>query len=759
MASVKHKLAATASTLALVCALVLVPRVQGGGDPVDTGFVQDAPTASVSATGGAVDEGPADAIAGDEPSVSELADDPAAYESGYVLAMAADGVEAETVAEAVTAIPELSGVSVASMSENVVKFALPEGMAVKEAEPFIGDAEGVAAAQPNFRYYTQGESQGAATKTLGSPSFGAVAGEVATQSAGANDPKKSSQWALASLKAATAWNTASNLGASNKYVGVAVLDSGFLTTHEDLKNVIAKTYNAVYGRENAGFGYPGSLAHGTHVAGIIAAQANNGKGVAGVAYNAGSFATCKLVPIQVASYSGAIYSDALISACNWLKKNASAYNVRVVNMSLGNDPGVGKNSYDTLLGYSINSLWNEGIVTVAAAGNSSGIYVNTSYSCWPSDLPNVVSVINLAKSSNADGVMRNSNSNFNKAGQKTKDISAPGTSILSTYSSSTSSYTTLTGTSMAAPAVAGVLALEFKANPKLTAPEAVSKLFSTAKDLTKCYGASSGWDRYTGYGEANAASAVSATAAYLSGATMVTKGKKLQLNVKINNVKQTASAWTWSSSSASIATVSSTGLVTARAAGEVIITAKKGSKVARQTLTVTSGSTHVSSLSVSVASQTYTGSALKPAPVVRDGSTTLKAGKHYKVTYSNNKNPGAATVKITGISPYTGSTTKTFAIKPKGTSLTSVTAASKGFTVKWDKQATQTTGYQVQYATNSAFTANAATFRKASATTVSGAVSNLKAKTTYYVRVRTYKAVNGRNYYSAWSAAKTVKTK
>lgn len=757
--NVKRVFAAAALSLALVCALALVPGGVRGGDPAGAGDLPDASAPAAPAADGAVGEGAADAGDGEAPAPGTAApgDDPAAYEPGYALAMIADGATADGVAEAVASIPELAGATVAGTSGNMVKFALPEGMAVEDAAPLIEDAAGVAAAQPNFRYYTQGEPQVTGAESLVASSLGTAAG-LSTQSA-ANDPRTSSQWALASLKAPAAWNTAVKLGASSKAVGVAVLDSGFLTTHEDLKNVIAKTYNAVYGTANVATGRSGNLAHGTHVAGIIAAQANNGKGVAGVAYNASGFATCKLVPVQVADRSGYIYSDTLIKACNWLKKNASAYNVRVVNMSLGNDPGASKDRYDTLLGYAVNSLWNDGIVTVAAAGNSSGSYVNKAYACWPSDLPNVVSVINLGRSSNADGVARASSSNFNTKSQKAKDISAPGTSILSTYSNSTDSYKYLTGTSMAAPAVAGVLALEFKANPKLTAPEAASKLFSSAKDLTRSSGASTGWDRTTGYGEANAAAATAAATPYLSGATTVTKGKKSQLNVKVNNAKQPAKAWNWSSSSTSVATVSATGLVTAKAAGDVVITAKKGGKVARQTLTVTAGKTHVSSLAITVAGQTYTGSARKPAPVVRDGSVTLVRGKHYKVSYSNNTNVGVATVKVTGISPYTGTTTKTFTIKPKGTSIAKLTGAAKGLVARWSKQAKQTTGYQVQVATNSAFTANKATVKKPGATATAATVSSLKANTHHYVRIRTYKTTAGKTYYSAWSPAKTVKTK
>ena len=93
-----------------------------------------------------------------------------------------------------------------------------------------------------------------------------------------------------------------------------------------------------------------------------------------------------------------------------------------------------------------------------------------------------------------------------------------------------------------------------------------------------------------------------------------------------------------------------------------------------------------------------------------------------------------------------------------------MSAAKKGFTVKYKKQATQTTGYQIQYATDKNFKKNkkAVTVKKNKTTSVK--VKKLKAKKKYYVRVRTYKNVkdtegNAKKLYSSWSKTKTVKTK
>ena len=108
---------------------------------------------------------------------------------------------------------------------------------------------------------------------------------------------------------------------------------------------------------------------------------------------------------------------------------------------------------------------------------------------------------------------------------------------------------------------------------------------------------------------------------------------------------------------------------------------------------------------------------------------------------------------------YSGSKAVSFKINPKGTALVSLTPASKKMTVKWKKQATQTTGYQIQYATDSKFTKNKKSVTIKGATTTSRSITGLTGGKKYYVRIRTYKTVAKVNYYSAWSAKKAVTVK
>ena len=166
----------------------------------------------------------------------------------------------------------------------------------------------------------------------------------------------------------------------------------------------------------------------------------------------------------------------------------------------------------------------------------------------------------------------------------------------------------------------------------------------------------------------------------------------------------------------------------------------------------------ISFCEITVGNKTWTGKALKPVPVVKYGDKTLVKGTDYTVSYKNNTKVGTATVTVKGIGNYTGSKKVTFKIKPKATSTTKMTGGSKKITVKWTKQTKQVSGYQIQYGTKKDFS-NAKTLTVSGAKTAKTTIKKLKAKKTYYVRIRTYKTVSGKKYYSSWSKSKKVKTK
>lgn len=164
-------------------------------------------------------------------------------------------------------------------------------------------------------------------------------------------------------------------------------------------------------------------------------------------------------------------------------------------------------------------------------------------------------------------------------------------------------------------------------------------------------------------------------------------------------------------------------------------------------------------ITLSATSYTYDGKEKKPTVTVKDSKGNKISSGNYTVTYaSGRKNVGQYSVKVTFKGNYSGTKTLTYVINPKATGISSLKAKSKGFTAKWKKQPSQTTGYQVQYSTSNKFK-NAKTITVSGSPTTSKSISNLAKNKKYYVRIRTYKTVNKAKYYSSWSTSKAVKTK
>lgn len=172
----------------------------------------------------------------------------------------------------------------------------------------------------------------------------------------------------------------------------------------------------------------------------------------------------------------------------------------------------------------------------------------------------------------------------------------------------------------------------------------------------------------------------------------------------------------------------------------------------------------VTSVALSGTSYTYNGKVRTPSVSAKDSAGNAIPKSEYTVKYdSGRKNVGQYKVTITFKGKYSGTYYRTFRILPKGTKLKKVSAGKKCFTVKWSKQKTQTTGYQVQYSLKKNFKSGAKTATIGKTKTTAKKVTRLKKKKTYYVRIRTYKTVkkSGKKtkLVSAWSSAKKVKTK
>ena len=159
----------------------------------------------------------------------------------------------------------------------------------------------------------------------------------------------------------------------------------------------------------------------------------------------------------------------------------------------------------------------------------------------------------------------------------------------------------------------------------------------------------------------------------------------------------------------------------------------------------------------------YNGKSHKPSVTVKtkDGRT-LKNGVDYSLSCPARTSVGETTVRVNFKGAYTGSASTSYAVVPKGTAVKSVQSQLQGFKVTWKKQTKQTTGYQVQYATNKQFkgaTVKTVNGNKNTSKTITG-LANYK---TYYVRARAFKEVKSAKkkikIYSGWAQYKTVKTK
>jgi serine protease len=291
-----------------------------------------------------------------------------------------------------------------------------------------------------------------------------------------NDPQFATQWHLATIDAANAWNVT----VGNPLVRVAIVDDAVLRTHQDLAgsiwvNPLENPNNAI---DDDGNGYVNDVSgydvadndnnpnpplafatssvytHGTHCAGIAAAHTNNATGVAAIGFG------IKIIPVKCnndatpgptlpAAYDGVTYAITLqpeVMSLSWGGPGSSATAQLLFDLAYAND-----------------------IVVVAAAGNSN---VNTPM--YPASYNHVISV-----AATATGDFKASFSNYGP----TIDVSAPGVNILSTLAGNTSDYGLLSGTSMACPLTAGLCGLMRSFNPAKTVDQIETCLKSTADPI------------------------------------------------------------------------------------------------------------------------------------------------------------------------------------------------------------------------------------------------------------------------------------
>ena len=175
------------------------------------------------------------------------------------------------------------------------------------------------------------------------------------------------------------------------------------------------------------------------------------------------------------------------------------------------------------------------------------------------------------------------------------------------------------------------------------------------------------------------------------------------------------------------------------------------------TTTKTKLTTKNTTIKLSKTSYTYDGKAKKPTVKVLNSKGKVLKSSNYTVKYSNNVKAGKATATIKFKGKYTGTIKATYTIKPKTTTITGAARNGSKVALIWKKQATQTSGYQIQYATDKKFTKDKQLVTVNGAKKTSMTIKNVSEDKSYYFRIRTYKTVNGKKVYSAWSKVKLLK--
>ncbi|HOD55476.1 MAG TPA: S8 family serine peptidase, partial [Candidatus Cloacimonadota bacterium] len=293
-----------------------------------------------------------------------------------------------------------------------------------------------------------------------------------------NDPLTNTQWYLNAVNAPQAWEITTGYNTQK----IAIIDTGVDWTHPDLMNKIWLNTQEIpdNGIDDDNNGFVDDIrgwdfinndnnpmddnSHGTHVAGIAGASANNETGIAGIDWNA------HILPLKVLQSSGYGSSDVIALAVDYARNNGAT----VINMSLG--------SYgeSLTLKYALENAYNYTIIVAAAGNDASSVDLRPMYpACYSF-------VIGVQASKQSSELASFSNRDLSgpvitgNAWGHNYEITAPGVDILSTFPNG--GYRSLSGTSMASPIVAGAVSLMRSHLPNQSNEEIFAKLIQSANN-------------------------------------------------------------------------------------------------------------------------------------------------------------------------------------------------------------------------------------------------------------------------------------
>lgn len=660
---------------------------------------------------------------------------------------------------------EVVSVSSAAGGKKIADVKISLEYTVSRAISEYGSDEEIVSAQPNYKY---------------------------RKASVPNDTYFTKQYYLSAGKGINAQQAWDEAGTAGTKVSVAVIDTGVKMSHEDLKGQIDTSLSATCsdGKVTAGK-VSDKDGHGTHVAGVIAAASNNEQGIAGTATGAANN-TVSIMAINASTYdwAGSVFTtNDLVASINYAADNGA----KIINMSLG---GPGK---DDLLEEAISSVYKKGVLCICAAGNES-----TDMRVSPSDAPEAISV----NASDETGSLT-SYSNYGSD----RDITAPGDSIISTWIGTKNGcsgesddprnkkYSYDSGTSMASPVVTGAAALLLYKDSTLT-PREIKNLIYTSDNSSK-------FSNSYAFGKLDLGSAMNnliSSKTSPSGLVFNRTSAKLHAgdvtNIEYEVLPGNTSTCdvTFTSSNASVVTVSGEGKITCHSPGTAVVTGTVGGQTVTCNIIV---SARYSSVSFSSGIYSGRGNLTKNSPLSTykkhdDISSYMKG---YVVSMSKgdritayerskgftacvkivNKNGKCVTEKIGSDINYNSSSSATasytapysgkYYIEATGDATYEGTCATGRYTIriarvkavkvnslknkktyasiKWTKAATAS-GYQV-YRASSKY-GKYKLVAKTGASDRSAKINKAKKGKKYYYKVRAFKKYEGRYYYGQMTA-------
>lgn len=431
-------------------------------------------------------------------------------------------------------------------------------MTTSELKAKIASMQGNPSVFPNYKVGISGGHRAVPVKPMATP----------------NDPNYSDLWGMRHINAESAWNTTTG----DSGVFVAVIDTGINYNHMDIAANMGQDADGNYGIDtiNEDSNPMDDHGHGTHVAGTIGAVGNNNIGVVGVNWNV------RLLGVKVLNHNGMGFDMTIIDGIDYIiAQKLRGVNVKVANLSLGGWRDAYADQTTSPYYIALKAAVDSGIFVAVAAGNE---YQNIDNPGGPGSDPSSPTKDYRGKkpypaSFSINGMLTvsalssdNNMAQYSNYSATCSHLAAPGSRIWST--NYLGGYMSMSGTSMAAPHVAGVGALVSGLHPAETPAQIATRIVSSVSANPVLVGKT-----ITG-GNLDAAASLGAVAVPVTGVQVlptdarISVGGEVVLTATVLPANATNKNVSWISSNPAVASVSATGRVTGIRDGQTVVTAR-----------------------------------------------------------------------------------------------------------------------------------------------------------------------------------------